>query len=514
MIPQDGPMGVTRDLSPSETGMPEDLLSDALLQLPFAVLLFRPDPKLTLLWRNSEHERMSGSVGRDVVGRPMFEAFPPSAESADAAAAVKAITDVVDRIKATGRPEEVGPARFDLKDEHGVYHEHHWQMHFAPLRRDGRLVAIMQSASDVTEAVLRRRLAETHRRASESSASVAYFAYDPLSDRFERHPDIDLMFGFEIGEAGPCAAPFFERVHPEDLPGVHAEVARILNAPRGEIASLDYRVPMPDGTERFLRIRGEIATDPEDRRSKLIGTFTDLTEFEMSRRDLARALEARDRLLLEVNHRIRNSLQIASSMLSIQSTALQAEGGGNAARAVEALTAARARIRAIADVHGLMQVDDHITTVDLVVMLGRLGDLTRESAGYTGGELQVDIGLPRLRIESDTAVNLALSVNEALTNAVKYGPAAGAGARVRLALSNDGDTLRLVVENRVADVDAVAPGAASSGLGAMLLVEFAEAVGAQVNWVLEGETYRVTIDLPTPDGDVQDGTAQARRAPA
>ena len=66
----------------------------------------------------------------------------------------------------------------------------------------------------------------------------------------------------------------------------------------------------------------------------------------------------------------------------------------------------------------------------------------------------------------------------------------------------------------VADVDAVAPGAASSGLGAMLLVEFAEAVGAQVNWVLEGETYRVTIDLPTPDGDVQDGTAQARRAPA
>lgn len=503
---------MARESTPSEELVSDQLLLEALGQLPFAVLLFRADDDLTLLWRNAEHSRMSSSVGRDVLGLPMFVAFPPSGEG-DASAAVQEITGVVNRIRQTGVSEKVGPVRFDLQDSDASYREHHWQMHFAPITQDGKLVAIMQSASDVTESVLRRKVAETHRRASESSASVAYFSYDPLSDRFERHPDIDLMFGFEIGEAGPDASPFFARVHPEDLSGVHAEVARVLDAPRGEIASFDYRVPMPDGSERFLRIRGEIATDPVDRRAKLIGTFMDLTDLEMNRRRLARALETRDRLLVEVNHRIRNSLQIASSMLSIQASGLRGQEGEAASMVVDALTSARTRIRAIADVHGLMSVDDHITTVDIVQVIRKLGTLTRESAGYSEDELVVEIDMPSLRMESDNVINLALSVNEALTNAVKYGPSTGEGACLGLALSEEDGVVTLEVRNRVADVPNPDAAADSSGLGAMLLVEFAEAVGATVVSRRDGDVFRVTFTLPTPARDVQDGTAQATGSP-
>ena len=49
-------------------------------------------------------------------------------------------------------------------------------------------------------------------------------------------------------------------------------------APRGEVASFDYRIERPDGTHRFVRIRGEVATDPRDRPPRLVGTFIDLTD--------------------------------------------------------------------------------------------------------------------------------------------------------------------------------------------------------------------------------------------
>lgn len=60
------------------------------------------------------------------------------------------------------------------------------------------------------------------------------------------------------------AAQFFDRVHPEDLPGVHAEVERVFQAPKGEIACFDYRVVLPSGNQRYLRIRGEIELLPND----------------------------------------------------------------------------------------------------------------------------------------------------------------------------------------------------------------------------------------------------------
>ncbi|MEM1148997.1 MAG: hypothetical protein AAGI03_00360 [Pseudomonadota bacterium] len=126
-----------------------------------------------------------------------------------------------------------------------------------------------------------------------------------------RSEDVDRMFGFELDEAGQYAAPFLGRVDPNYLDGVYAEVARVRAAPHGETLSLDYPVLWPGGTERFLRIRGEMAIDPADRREKLVGTFVDLTDIDQDRRSLAQSLEMREALVAEANHRIKNSLSIA-----------------------------------------------------------------------------------------------------------------------------------------------------------------------------------------------------------
>ena len=136
-----------------ETNPLTEILALGFEAVPFAALFYQPDDNLTLLWRNSAHAVMSGSVGADISGMGMFEAFPPSADAAGSDA-VNFIRNATDEIMRTGKPQEVGPARFDLLSDEGHYVEHHWQMHFAPIRKDGKIIAILQTARDVTEATL------------------------------------------------------------------------------------------------------------------------------------------------------------------------------------------------------------------------------------------------------------------------------------------------------------------------------------------------------------------------
>lgn len=478
---------------------PEEALADILAlgfeAVPFSALFYLPDDKLTLLWRNSAHAKMSGSVGADIAGMGMFEAFPPSAD-AEGSDAVNFIRNATNDIMRTGKPQEVGPARFDLLSDEGHYVEHHWQMHFAPIRKDGKIIAILQTARDVTEATLTARLAQSHRRAATSTAAVAYFSYDPETDLFLRHDGIDAMFGFAPGEAGAYAAPFFQRVHEDDIGSVYAEVERVLAAPHGDIASFDYRVCLPTGEERFVRIRGEIATDPVDRRPKLVGTFVDLTDIETARRELQQAVQVREALVVEANHRIKNSLQIALSLLRLQSGKLMVAGGPAAEKAREALRAVESRVRAVADVHATIQIDDDVAQIDLVALFNRLVLSIRKSAELPDEAMIFTHPAKVIRLKSDTAIALSLMLNELLTNAIKYG-APHKGAPVTLDLEVvDGEGLRISVANADLTTTQSRLDIDSSGTGERLVQQFAAQIGAEIDRSKDGVRVMARVTMP------------------
>jgi two-component sensor histidine kinase len=128
-------------------------------------------------------------------------------------------------------------------------------------------------------------------------------------------------------------------------------------------------------------------------------------------RQLTAAIERQQLLAKEVNHRINNSLQIVASMLQLQTTALQNP------EVVHALRDASSRIAAVARAHQRLYSSEKIDTVDLGAYLGDIcGDLGK--------------AMPRCRIHfsaaadihcaTDTAIPVALLVNELITNSAKY----------------------------------------------------------------------------------------------
>jgi two-component sensor histidine kinase len=126
---------------------------------------------------------------------------------------------------------------------------------------------------------------------------------------------------------------------------------------------------------------------------------------------LTTALERQQLLAKEVNHRINNSLQIVATMLHLQATTTKSLD------VQHALRDASTRIAAIARAHQQLYGTDHFDVLDLSTYLGDIcHDLGEAMPGC-----KIHFAAPAdLAVATDTAIPMALLVNELITNSAKY----------------------------------------------------------------------------------------------
>jgi two-component sensor histidine kinase len=144
--------------------------------------------------------------------------------------------------------------------------------------------------------------------------------------------------------------------------------------------------------------------------------------------------EARDRaelLLVEVNHRVANSLAIVAAMARLQTSAVR----DPAAR--EALQEMQARIAAIAGIHRSLYTSDDVTRVNMRAYLGKLVEELAEAMKEAGREHRID-----------KAVSVGVIVTELVTNAHKYAYPDESTGEIRVSFAADGEGMaRLTVED-------------------------------------------------------------------
>lgn len=472
---------------------PPHVAAQALSSAPFAALIFAPDARFTLQWRNAAHAQMTHTPDLEIAGRGMFEAFPPNdAEGGDAAR--QAIKDAVTKILDTRETVRTGPHRYDLTTDGTTYEERHWTIEMSPVFDQQDVVAILQVARDVTHDVLSNTMASALQKMAMETGAVSYFRFDPETGHFQRNEDVDRMFGFEPGEIGEEAGPFFDRVHEDDLPGVHEEVARIFAADRGEVAAFDYRVHHPDGRLRFVRVRGQVVTDPKDRREKLVGSFVDISDIQEQRQALAHEVQMKQALVDEANHRIKNSLMLSLGLLRIEKRALDRQERLEAADVERVLSSIANRIEAVSAVHGLMQMTASELNVSFRDLVSQLVTYSCNSAGIPAEDLECDLGDHGIRINSNAAITLGLILNEIITNALKYGYDREAPKPIRVVLRCTDDTVHLTVSNSHIAREQVSS-IPSSGMGGQLVKQMAETVEATVS-VDTTDDYVVTLSFP------------------
>lgn len=147
-------------------------------------------------------------------------------------------------------------------------------------------------------------------------------------------------------------------------------------------------------------------------------------------RDLTAAVDHQSVLLNEINHRVKNSLQMVASMLSLQASTLRDSPAG------QSLQDAISRISAVARVHERLYRSANIGRVDLAAYLG---DLCRD---LTGLATNCDIRYAPdadVSMVTDRAVHVGLLATELISNAIKHAYPEESGGVVDVSLVRKGD---------------------------------------------------------------------------
>jgi two-component sensor histidine kinase len=205
----------------------------------------------------------------------------------------------------------------------------------------------------------------------------------------------------------------------------------------------------------------------------MIGAVIDLTHRKRTEAALRGAAERNQALLREADHRIKNNLQLISSVLGLQRASLS----DPAARL--AFQDARQRIQAIARVHQGFYSTGNFEQADFGEVLCTLRETLLSSARH-GPDIVVDAPTGCL-IVAAKATPLALIANELITNALKHGFPAGQRGTVKASCSRtpDGEFV-LTVSDDGAGLPEEFDMTASAGFGLRLVRTLAAQIGARI----------------------------------
>lgn len=178
-----------------------------------------------------------------------------------------------------------------------------------------------------------------------------------------------------------------------------------------------------------------------DGRAFAVATARDSPMQKCEEEKLRALLHEKEVILKEIHHRVKNNLQVISSLLSIQSTLLADP------RDVRHFQESRDRIRTMALVHEKLYQSNDLARIDFGPYVERLvANLFRSYTG-NGGRVNLSIDIKDVSLNPDQAVPCGLIVNELVTNALKYAFPCGRDGTVIVAMQQDIDYFYLIISD-------------------------------------------------------------------
>ncbi|WP_217520164.1 sensor histidine kinase [Roseicyclus elongatus] len=190
----------------------------------------------------------------------------------------------------------------------------------------------------------------------------------------------------------------------------------------------------------------------------------------------------KETLLREVHHRVKNNLQLISSILNMQMRGVQDD---NARRI---LSRVQDRVMSLSSVHRVLYTDNELQSVRADHLLDDVIKGIADLVSSASTRVEVNVDLHPVRLDPDQAVPLSLLATEAMTNAVKYvAPDDHGRAAIDVTLrKEDADEVVFSISNTRGAEDAALhhdSDATSTGLGARLIQSFASQLGGEVEIV-------------------------------
>ncbi|MBN1326579.1 MAG: tetratricopeptide repeat protein [Candidatus Cloacimonetes bacterium] len=310
---------------------------------------------------------------------------------------------------------------FPIKDQSGVI------INFAIIKHD--ITKIIQAEEELRTSEERfRRMAENvNDGLSIIEDGKVVYVNDKLCDitGYTREEMLDLN-GMDL------AAPF-EKV----------KIRRILNEVSGSIdtiSNFEYWLQRKDGEIRYIRNSYSIFKKDDKIINRYIIT-SDITDRKKAEEKILKSLKEKDILLKEINHRVKNNMQIITSLLKLQAGYIKDE-------AVKMLFQnCQNRVKSMSLIHEKLYQSDDLTNVDFSSYVNNLTRHLITSYHYHADQISVRVNVSNIFLGVNKAIPCGIIINELFTNSLKYGFAGIEAKEVSITLKNQNDIYILTVSD-------------------------------------------------------------------
>ncbi len=197
-------------------------------------------------------------------------------------------------------------------------------------------------------------------------------------------------------------------------------------------------IPQDSGlTLTFLAV--VLRLDVEGKNGILL-SLTDYTKRKETEDQVKRSLKEKELLLSEIHHRVKNNMQIISSLLKLQSGHIEGEEYS------EIFRESQNRIKSMALIHEKLYRSENLANIDLKEYIESVAQSLFRSYGTYSRNIDLKMEVQSIRLGIDTAIPCGLIINELVSNSLKYAFPNGKAGEIRISLrSDDKNELELIV---------------------------------------------------------------------
>ena len=211
------------------------------------------------------------------------------------------------------------------------------------------------------------------------------------------------------------------------------------------------------------------------------GIIIDISDLKNAEDKIVASLKEKEVLIQEINHRVKNNMQIISSLLSLQANHTSSD------EAAEILKESRGRVKSMAMIHEKLYHSSNLSRLNMAEYLNNLvGDILR-SYSSVSSKVSSNVDVDDIYLNINTALPMGLMVNELVSNSIKHAFPEGEG-NISIKLEYDGEKYILTVsDNGIGLPEDVDP-FESSSLGLKLVNSLSIQLEGDLSVLRDGET--------------------------
>jgi PAS domain S-box-containing protein len=282
-----------------------------------------------------------------------------------------------------------------------------------------KVVPAIERALEEVEEQLKLKKAEDalhkshwHLTEAQKLGHIGSWEWDIESDILNGSDEFYNIFGINKSDFKGNYKSFLDCTYPDDRSVVEENIQRVIKEEKP--FSYEYRILRPDGSIRIVSARSEVILGKKNQPVRIIGIEQDITERKAAEDKIKASLQEKELLLQEIHHRVKNNLQVISSLLRLQSRHI------NDPEALEIFKESQKRVSSIALVHEKLYQSEDMASINFADYIATLSRDIFSFSTNSSQNIKLNLDLEEHFLNIETAIPCGLIINELLTNSLKH----------------------------------------------------------------------------------------------